>query len=561
MSPPLLCLTCSSTLDSLSLPTHSNSEKFEPPPLLLPCGVHSVCGRCQRQRQLATSCILCESVLDSSPPATKKRGAKPASSSNFTAGSAVAHAGLPSYEEVDDFVIGDEDDDEGAVGETEKEGPPAYGEEAAQPAPAEKGGEDMSSGQMQVHYLRPEETLLGLSMKYRESGQLLCRLNKLPLSTLSTTPHLLHTLPFLLLPPTSSSASSSPLHPPFLERRRLILRRFQVHTRCSDWAMANFYVSAIFRERDAEYEMVKANRVARGESVEGLGPREGDELEEAIAAYEKDQKWEDGQKGKGKMGSKIRSTGQVEREVKGWGWNVLEFFLLVRKWVSKDVGMFASGRWVVLRACTSMKRNPRKLKWTKAFRKAAGKEMTVDSTLTFEKRRNVPIVYDRDLVQATIAGMRRIGEIRAKREKAFYKARMAAAAPATLVSDGLEVTRSSHLLSLLHPTPHTKKALSASSLLLAARAEKKAARIARGSKKGMEFDGGAALGDEEEASGDEESESDEEVDMAEALAGAEMSMDIEEEVVEKVKVKSKAKGKKTALKKSGGGGMGMSVDA
>ncbi len=99
-----------------------------------------------------------------------------------------------------------------------------------------------------------------------------------------------------------------------------------------------------------------------------------------------------------------------------------------------------------------MKRNPRKLKWTKAFRKAAGKEMTIvrhsqpapctlihttdsaltspslttqDSTLTFEKRRNVPIKYDRDLVQATITGMKRIEQIRARREKAFFKARYA----------------------------------------------------------------------------------------------------------------------------------------
>lgn len=146
-----------------------------------------------------------------------------------------------------------------------------------------------------------------------------------------------------------------------------------------------------------------------------------------------------------------------------------------------------------------MKRNPRKLKWTKAFRKASGKEMTVvsfaislvrpllstvltelhlhslliitiaitilshlvtlpptltlsstlapapppplsasaslrfplhhtftthqDSTLAFEKRRHVPIVYDRDLVQATIAGMKRIQEVKTRREKAFYKAR------------------------------------------------------------------------------------------------------------------------------------------
>jgi hypothetical protein len=46
-----------------------------------------------------------------------------------------------------------------------------------------------------------------------------------------------------------------------------------------------------------------------------------------------------------------------------------------------------------------MKRNPRKLAWTKSFRKAAGKEMTVDSTLQFAQRRNVPVRYNRDLVQ------------------------------------------------------------------------------------------------------------------------------------------------------------------
>ena len=34
-----------------------------------------------------------------------------------------------------------------------------------------------------------------------------------------------------------------------------------------------------------------------------------------------------------------------------------------------------------------MKRNPRKLAWTKSFRRAHGKEMTVDSTLAFAQRR------------------------------------------------------------------------------------------------------------------------------------------------------------------------------
>ncbi|MCJ1274389.1 ATPase-activating ribosome biosynthesis protein [Puttea exsequens] len=71
-----------------------------------------------------------------------------------------------------------------------------------------------------------------------------------------------------------------------------------------------------------------------------------------------------------------------------------------------------------------MKRNPRKLKWTKAFRKAAGKEMTVDSTLTFAARRNVPIRYNRETVETTVKAMERVSEIKARRERVFYKKRM-----------------------------------------------------------------------------------------------------------------------------------------
>jgi len=86
----------------------------------------------------------------------------------------------------------------------------------------------------------------------------------------------------------------------------------------------------------------------------------------------------------------------------------------------------------VFRFCTSkchknfkMKRNPRKVRWTKAFRKAAGKEMTIDSTIEFEKKRNVPVRYDRELVQTTLKAMKRVGEIKSRREHAFWKSRMA----------------------------------------------------------------------------------------------------------------------------------------
>jgi len=72
-----------------------------------------------------------------------------------------------------------------------------------------------------------------------------------------------------------------------------------------------------------------------------------------------------------------------------------------------------------------MKRNPRKVRWTKAFRKSAGKEMTIDATFEFEKRRNVPVRYDRDMMATTVKAMKRVQEIKARRGLAFYKNRMA----------------------------------------------------------------------------------------------------------------------------------------
>merc|ERR1712170_293781 len=70
------------------------------------------------------------------------------------------------------------------------------------------------------------------------------------------------------------------------------------------------------------------------------------------------------------------------------------------------------------------KRNPRKARWTKAFRKAAGKELTVDPAFEFEKRRNEPVKYDRELWQNTMRAMQRIEEIKVKRQNQFIKNRL-----------------------------------------------------------------------------------------------------------------------------------------
>ena len=103
-----------------------------------------------------------------------------------------------------------------------------------------------------------------------------------------------------------------------------------------------------------------------------------------------------------------------------------------------------------------MKRNPRKVRWTKAFRKAAGKEMTVDATLEFEKRRNLPVRYDRDLVTATLSAMQRIQEIKARRERAFYRARMSKAAGGNVKEKAKQVDRLA-----VHRHQHLRKAIQA----------------------------------------------------------------------------------------------------
>ena len=70
------------------------------------------------------------------------------------------------------------------------------------------------------------------------------------------------------------------------------------------------------------------------------------------------------------------------------------------------------------------KKNPRKTRWTKAFRKAAGKELTVDASFEFEKRRNAPVKYDRQLWSDTVKAIQRIEEIKQKRQANYVMKRL-----------------------------------------------------------------------------------------------------------------------------------------
>merc|ERR550537_697868 len=72
-----------------------------------------------------------------------------------------------------------------------------------------------------------------------------------------------------------------------------------------------------------------------------------------------------------------------------------------------------------------MKHNPRRTKWTKAYRRARGKEMALDSTFNFEKKRMTPTRYNRNLMVKTVQAMQIVDRIKQVRKERFHKARLA----------------------------------------------------------------------------------------------------------------------------------------
>lgn len=70
------------------------------------------------------------------------------------------------------------------------------------------------------------------------------------------------------------------------------------------------------------------------------------------------------------------------------------------------------------------KRNPRKLRWTKAYRKTHGKELVTDPVYDFEKIKDTTIKYNRDVWTNTVQAMDKLAEIRKRREDRFFERRM-----------------------------------------------------------------------------------------------------------------------------------------
>ncbi|CAK8697494.1 putative ribosome biogenesis protein RLP24 [Clavelina lepadiformis] len=92
------------------------------------------------------------------------------------------------------------------------------------------------------------------------------------------------------------------------------------------------------------------------------------------------------------------------------------------------------------------KRNPRKVKWTKAYRRSHGKELTNDASLEFEKKRNNPVKYDRETWQKTVHAIRRIEEIKTKRHNHFIMNRLKVGKKVETEADIREVKQNINLI-------------------------------------------------------------------------------------------------------------------
>ncbi|XP_032685339.1 probable ribosome biogenesis protein RLP24 [Odontomachus brunneus] len=75
-------------------------------------------------------------------------------------------------------------------------------------------------------------------------------------------------------------------------------------------------------------------------------------------------------------------------------------------------------------AAYKKKKNPRKVKWTKSYRKTFGKELAVDPSFEFEKRRNVPVKYNRELWTKTVEAIKKVETIKQKRQNLHIMQRL-----------------------------------------------------------------------------------------------------------------------------------------
>lgn len=219
----------------------------------------------------------------------------------------------------DVFILGDDEDDEddahelASVSLISEPAPPAYPLASssssssltseliltAQTSDASEGhAEVMVTGEQYIpsrYYINSRDTLQGIALRYGANGRELCRLNNLPPSTLSTTPHLLHTRTFIVLPPSAKSLPVTREANPDAGARRVrekAEKRLQMLTKEVDWRVAKAYVALA---DDPDEEAVHSFKYKETGAI-GASTLEA----RATDQYLEDQEWEEEQRRTGK---------------------------------------------------------------------------------------------------------------------------------------------------------------------------------------------------------------------------------------------------------------------
>ncbi|KAH9068429.1 hypothetical protein EDB83DRAFT_2506075 [Lactarius deliciosus] len=261
-----LCLACSSSLPP-RLWKHVASLGQSPELLFFT----QCCGR-----PICPSCLTANPRLARYNPCLLCLGGMGAVDPQKVGRSLTAHGQQPvafnvdgAVRDEDVFVVGDEDSEEHVL---------------------ETNGNQVSPGR---YYIQPDDTLLGISLRLGINGRALCKLNNLPPSTLNTTPYLLHTRTFLVLPESHLQHATSA--PSVEEDARQTRVRAQIAlqrvTRETDWGIAQAYV-ALAEDSDSKPDVMSL-KLEGEKSQRGNGRAPRRTLEErAVDLYLDDDEWE-----------------------------------------------------------------------------------------------------------------------------------------------------------------------------------------------------------------------------------------------------------------------------
>ncbi|KAF9496757.1 hypothetical protein BDN71DRAFT_1445684 [Pleurotus eryngii] len=263
-----LCLTCSS-----SLPPRSGQV------FTTPCCGRPICPTCLKSNpRLARydPCLACLGGMDAVASSRTQRN--PPDGPRNVNGAA---------RDEDTYVIGDDDEDpDSDCGNDDRRNtpPPVYqAQEHLEGASIVHTASIIDS----LYHIKHSDTLQGIAFKLRMDAHELCRLNKLPPSTINTTPHLLHTRTSLVIPvATRTTTAKPPNEVKEAERwqRECAAKRLQLLTKELDWHTAKAYVALADDPELVAQQASKAKEIGENinASLEGL----------AVAQYLDDDEWE-----------------------------------------------------------------------------------------------------------------------------------------------------------------------------------------------------------------------------------------------------------------------------